>query len=210
MFAKLICESNSTESFASAVDRSLRSLDEFHIAGLPTNLRQLRGILSHPILRASDARTTFLAEHIDLITSNGALNSSSGSLALLSNRRRRSNSEERCTRFSGAQPGAPGLAVPDGEEGVPSPMAGTVIELSVEIGATVHAGATLMVISAMKMESAITAPCAGVITAIRPTGDQRDRRGGADRRDDRSSTACQRRRGRAARIWRRYLGAEAR
>ena len=30
-------------------------------------------------------------------------------------------------------------------------------------------GATLMVISAMKMESAITSPCAGVVTAIRPT-----------------------------------------
>jgi acetyl/propionyl-CoA carboxylase alpha subunit/acetyl-CoA carboxylase carboxyltransferase component len=169
MFAKLICESNSTGSFASAADRSLRSLDEFHIGGLPTNLRQLRGILSHPILRAGDARTTFLAEHIDLITSNGALNSSSGSLALLEQQAATLRGGKSAHAFSGAQPGAAGLPVRDGEEGVPSPMAGTVIELSAELGATVSAGATLMVISAMKMESAITAPCAGVVTAIRPT-----------------------------------------
>ena len=38
MFAKLICQSNSTDSLASALDRTLRALDEFHIAGLPTNL----------------------------------------------------------------------------------------------------------------------------------------------------------------------------
>ena len=169
MFAKLICESNSTRSFASAVDRTLRTLDEFHIVGLPTNLRQLRGILSHSIFRAGDARTTFLAEHIELINSNGALVSKSGSLALLEQQAATLRGGKSMQALSGAQPGAAGLAVPEGEEGVPSPMAGSVIERSVEVGATVSAGATLMVISAMKMESAITAPCPGVVSAIRPT-----------------------------------------
>jgi len=58
LLAKLICQSNSALSFASAVDRTLRALDEFHIAGLPTNLKQLRAILSHPNFRAGDARMT--------------------------------------------------------------------------------------------------------------------------------------------------------
>ena len=164
MFAKLICESNSTRSFASAVDRSLRALDEFQINGLPTNLGRLRRILSHPVLRAGDARTSFLSEHLDPSSSNGALVSNSGSLALLE--------QQAATLRGGRSLQAPvvsaGLSVPDGQEGVPSPIAGTVIQLPVEAGTTVAAGATLMVVSAMKMESAITAPCTGVVAAIHP------------------------------------------
>ena len=169
MFAKLICESNSTHSFASAIDRTLRALDEFQIGGLPTNLRQLRGILSHPVLRAGDARTTFLAEHPDLVTSSSALVSTSASLALLEQQSATLRGSITVRALSGAQTAAASLTVPDGEEGVPSPMAGALVELCVEAGATVEVGATLMVISAMKMESAITSPCAGVVTAIRPT-----------------------------------------
>src|SRR5205823_2092899 len=48
LFAKVIGSSNSTASFESAIDRTLRALDEFQVAGLPTNLPQLRAILSHP------------------------------------------------------------------------------------------------------------------------------------------------------------------
>jgi acetyl/propionyl-CoA carboxylase alpha subunit/acetyl-CoA carboxylase carboxyltransferase component len=169
MFAKLICESNSTRSFASAIDRALRALDEFHITGLPTNLRQLKAILSHPTLRAGDARTTFLAEHPNLLSSSDATVSSSASLALLEQQAATLRGGKSMQTLSGAQPEAASLPVPNGEEGVASPMTGAVVELTIEAGATVEAGATLMVISAMKMESAIAAPCAGVVTAIRPT-----------------------------------------
>ena len=55
LLAKVICSSSSSSSFASAVERTLRALDEFHIAGLPTNLAQLRAILAHPGFRAGDA-----------------------------------------------------------------------------------------------------------------------------------------------------------
>ena len=37
-------------------------LAEFHIAGVPTNLAQLRAILLHPAFRAGDARTSLLSE----------------------------------------------------------------------------------------------------------------------------------------------------
>jgi pyruvate carboxylase len=46
LLAKLIGQSNSTGTFESAVDRSLRALAEFHIGGVPTNVAQLRAILS--------------------------------------------------------------------------------------------------------------------------------------------------------------------
>ncbi len=51
MFAKLIGDSNSTGSFASALERTCAALDEFQIAGLPTNLAPLRAILARPEVR---------------------------------------------------------------------------------------------------------------------------------------------------------------
>ncbi len=62
LLAKLIGQSNSSGTFESAVDRSLRALTEFHIGGLPTNVAQLRAILSDASFRAGDARTSLLAE----------------------------------------------------------------------------------------------------------------------------------------------------
>ncbi len=48
LLAKLICQSGSSGCFDSAVDRTRRALDEFHIVGVPTNGDQLRAILAHP------------------------------------------------------------------------------------------------------------------------------------------------------------------
>ena len=62
LLAKLICQSGSSGTFDSAVDRLARALDEFHIVGVPTNGDQLRAILAHPEFRAGNARTTLLAE----------------------------------------------------------------------------------------------------------------------------------------------------
>ncbi len=168
MFAKLICQSNSTHSFASAIEHTLRALDEFHIAGLPTNLRQLRAVLSHPAVRAGDARTTFFSENSDLAAPTAAHASASGSLALLEQQATSIRGGKTALALNGAQPTSAGLTVSSGEEGVESPMGGAVIEILVEAGATVETGDTLMVISAMKMETAIIAPCAGLVTAISP------------------------------------------
>ncbi len=169
MFAKLICRSNSTHSFASALDRTLRALDEFHIAGLPTNLHQLRAILSHPAVRAGDARTSIFSEHPELAAPNGARVSATGSMALLEQQATALGGGKTAMTMARVQPASASLAVPNGEEGIESPMAGSIIEIHAKVGATVEAGATLMIISAMKMETAVTAPCAGVVTAIGPS-----------------------------------------
>ena len=165
MFAKLIGQSNSSHSLVSALDLTLRALDEFQIQGLPTNLGQLRAILANAHVRAGDARNfTLLAEHSELTTATGVGPAMSGPLALF---------EQQATALGGGRitPAiAPttSLSVPDGEEWVECPMPGAVIEVSVAPGATVAAGDTLMVVSAMKMETAVTAPCAGVVSAIAP------------------------------------------
>ena len=49
---------------------------------------------------------------------------------------------------------------------VNSPMPGTILKVNAEVGATVKAGDSIVVLEAMKMENDITAPKAGVVKTI--------------------------------------------
>lgn len=53
-----------------------------------------------------------------------------------------------------------------GDGGVASPIAGTVLEVKVKPGDRVAQNQELLVIEAMKMETAIAAPAAGVVSAV--------------------------------------------
>jgi acetyl/propionyl-CoA carboxylase alpha subunit/acetyl-CoA carboxylase carboxyltransferase component len=168
MFAKVIGRSNSSASLASAVARTKAALAEFHIAGLPTNLGQLQAILAEPSVAAGDARTTLLAEMPELASpTGGRMGKAEGALALLEQQ-----SGGSLRGRPAPPPVGPSLPVGDGEEGVEAPMGGGLIEVSAKVGATVTAGEPLMVISAMKMETSVTAPCAGTITALTEPGGQ--------------------------------------
>jgi acetyl/propionyl-CoA carboxylase alpha subunit/acetyl-CoA carboxylase carboxyltransferase component len=165
MFAKLICGSNSTGSYASAVERTLAALADFQIDGLPTNLGQLQAILQHRAVRAGEARTTLLAEQPDLLTAMPRVGAGEAHALL----------EQQASALTGGGPRAPvfaahgpSLTVDAGEAGVECPMTGSVVELTAARGAEVRAGDTLLVVSAMKMETAVTAPVAGVVTDIAP------------------------------------------
>ena len=167
LLAKVIGSSNSSASFVSAVDRTLRALDEFHIAGLPTNLPQLRAMLLHPRFRAGDARTTFLAEQPEIMSAS--FSNGSGPLGLLE--------QQAAAGTAGTGPGAissgatpaslmPPLEVGAGQRTVECPLDGIVVALSVSEGDAVAEGDTILVVSAMKMETMVAAPCSGVITAL--------------------------------------------
>jgi biotin carboxyl carrier protein/acetyl-CoA carboxylase beta subunit len=58
------------------------------------------------------------------------------------------------------------LEVADAEQGVVCPIAGSVVETCVRAGDSVAAGDAVLVVSAMKMETVITAPCAGTIARV--------------------------------------------
>ncbi len=62
----------------------------------------------------------------------------------------------------------PPAAAPVGgpSDGISSPIAGTVLELKCKPGDQVAAGQTLLLIEAMKMETAIAAPTAGKVKTI--------------------------------------------
>ncbi len=162
MFAKVIGASNSTGSLASALERTARALAEFQIDGLPTNLASLQAILARPELADGDARTTLLAEHPALTAQ--APSAASGARVLLGEQAAALNGG-RASIIQVLTPG-PSLEVHDGEAGVECPMGGAVVELTAQPGAVVAAGDTLLVVSAMKMETAVTAPCAGVVAEL--------------------------------------------
>ncbi|MGE0575237.1 MAG: carboxyl transferase domain-containing protein [Reyranella sp.] len=163
LLAKLICQSASSGTFESAVDRTRRALAEFHIAGVPTNLAQLDAILGHAAFRAGDARTTLLAEAPEL---GAAKPRPAGTLQFLD--------QQVAALGRGRGPGAglpppkPTLPVPAGHRGIECPHAGSVVAINVSDGQKVSAGDTLFVVTAMKMESSITAPCAGTVTSLAP------------------------------------------
>ncbi len=155
LLAKLICQSSSSGCFASAVDRTRRALDEFHIVGVPTNGDQLRAILAHPEFRAGNARTTLLAEAIEPAKAKtGAIQFLDQQVAGLGR-----------GRGAGAPPPRP-LPVPTGHEAIESPHAGSVVAINAREGSEVKAGDLLFVVSAMKMETSVAAPCSGTIATL--------------------------------------------
>ena len=59
-----------------------------------------------------------------------------------------------------------------GDAELVSPMPGSVVAVGVEDGATVDAGAVVVVVEAMKMEHSLTAPVDGVVELLVAVGDQ--------------------------------------
>ena len=65
----------------------------------------------------------------------------------------------------------PDTGVPEGCEAVTSPLASSVWKILVEPGQPVRAGDTLLILEAMKVEWAVTAPNNGVVEEIRTKPD---------------------------------------
>ena len=175
LLAKLICSSHSLgaraskaiderTSYAAAIRRTLRALDEFHIVGVPTNLPMLKGILSETSFQAGDARTTMLSENNEIAKLPGA----ASPIQNLLSRQAATLTSGRSTTPMMIEGTSTGLDVGADQKGVETPMAGSVIEVVAEEGAVVAAGDTVVVISAMKMETSVQAPCAGTIVEMQP------------------------------------------
>ncbi|MDX1382903.1 MAG: carboxyl transferase domain-containing protein [Thermoanaerobaculia bacterium] len=166
LLAKVIGRSGSAATLASALDRTRAALGEFHIEGVETNLASLRFLMSHPAVRSGDARTSLIAEIEDCGDSAVADDDGDAGPAALDLLRDQARG---VSRSRAAEPGAAspaGLAVADGLRGVATPLAGSVIELRVGAGTEVAAGEPILVLSAMKMETVVAAPCAGRLVEV--------------------------------------------
>jgi acetyl/propionyl-CoA carboxylase alpha subunit/acetyl-CoA carboxylase carboxyltransferase component len=163
LLAKVLGVSNSSRSFISAVDRTLRALEEFHLGGLPTNLADLRAILAHPQFRAGDARTSWLAS---ISPVKHGVPARHGPATFLDGLARVGAEAGRRVVTSEPERPAISLEVPAGLVAVESPLAGHLVEFVASEGARVAAGDTVLVVSAMKMETAVAAACAGTLIAL--------------------------------------------
>ncbi|PZP95046.1 MAG: carbamoyl-phosphate synthase large subunit [Variovorax paradoxus] len=157
LLAKLIVTSQSNH-FADAVRRLQRSLAEFRIAGVATNLDLLRALVARPDFAAQDVHTRhFEAIAPELLAAAAAI------------------AEAQQTRDAAlglGQATAPAAVVateqaaPAGLLAVRAPLSGRVVELSVAPGAHVQPGQTVAVLDAMKMEHSVAATASGRVLAV--------------------------------------------
>jgi acetyl/propionyl-CoA carboxylase alpha subunit len=161
LIAKLIVHGRSRSE---ALDALALALDETVVEGVTTNLPFLRWLVAHPVVRAGEATTAFLAEHPPL-----------SPLPL----RRAAAPFLAPWRLN--LPAPPPSPPPDvdleshrhgpvhGESAVTAPMPGTVIRVEVAADDAVLARQPLIVLEAMKMEIPVHSPFDGTVTAIHVT-----------------------------------------
>ena len=157
MIAKLVVWGADREQ---ARRRCLRALDEFHIEGVATTIAAHRLLLSSEAFVAG-THTTRTVEEGDLMGVLAADEAAQGRDVLMVAGR------PVALWHPGMAPSASG-AVHGGASGgdVVAPMQGTVLKVLVADGDHVAAGDPIVVIEAMKMETAVAAPVAGRVAGL--------------------------------------------
>jgi acetyl/propionyl-CoA carboxylase alpha subunit/acetyl-CoA carboxylase carboxyltransferase component len=175
LLAKVIVHTP-TGGVPGAVRKAQRALAEFAIDGVDTNITLLQGILTHPAVSNGRIDTQFIADHVaELLAGGGdqrrtpvgqapsATPSAVGSrvdpndpLAILT-----------LGRTADATASDPAeVEAPLGAVAVRAPMLGMVVAVSVQVGDTIRADQTLVVVEAMKLEHLVSAGFSGVVKGI--------------------------------------------
>jgi acetyl/propionyl-CoA carboxylase alpha subunit len=144
-----------------AVDRLAAALADTQVEGVTTNLPFLRWLVAHPAFRDGTPTTAFLTEH--------------PALSAVPLRRPAGPWAEPFRLNLPAPPPAPVPTVEHaleeqtaagGTQRLLAPMPGTVLRVLVATGDEVAARQPLVVLEAMKMETPVSAPFAGRVTAV--------------------------------------------
>lgn len=146
LVGKLICSAGGVapESFETARQLMLKSLDRFNIQGVANNIDAVERILSHSEFIANCVNTSFLADNPELLDPSKAKSQSKtehGAATKL-------YSEEKIT-FE-----------------LTPPMTGNILEVKKEAGDSVDVGEVVVVLSAMKIETEMVSPVKGVVREI--------------------------------------------
>jgi acetyl/propionyl-CoA carboxylase alpha subunit len=159
MIAKLIAHGDTR---ADALGRLGQALTETNVTGVTTNLPFLRWLVAHPVVRAGDTTTAFLAEHPPLSPSPLRAAPPPWSEPFRLNLPSPEPAPAPDVDAAAAEPHGPA-----GEQSaVTAPMPGTVIRLLVAAGDEVKARQPLVVLEAMKMETPLTSPYDAVVRTV--------------------------------------------
>jgi acetyl/propionyl-CoA carboxylase alpha subunit/acetyl-CoA carboxylase beta subunit len=141
-----------TARWGDVVAKAARSLREFRIGGVETNIAFLQAVLANPDFVVNRISTSFIDSRV---------------AALVEAARGATHPLFFAVGAEAPAPVAKGaVAGPTGSEPVPAPLQGTVIAIEVSEGDLVRAGQQIAVIESMKMEHLVTAPQGGKITGI--------------------------------------------
>jgi len=150
LLAKLIVHA---PDFGAALRRSQRALADCGIGGLATNLALLRALAERPELASQQVHTRWLEDALpELLDASEKIAIS----ACQSGAEGKKHSQHTAVLQAGEAP----------EGAILAPMPARLVQLSVQPGDTVPAGAELAVLEAMKMQHVLSAPHAGVVRAL--------------------------------------------
>src|SRR4051812_18110328 len=151
LLAKVIVHS-AGPNWSDVVQKATRTLREFRIAGVATNIPFLSAVLAHPDFIANRINTGFIDTHV------AALVHAANELAAPE----LSEAGDAVT-VSDAQEISAG---PAGSVAVPAPLQGTIVAIEVSEGDLVRSGQQIAVLESMKMEHLVTAPHGGKVIRI--------------------------------------------
>ena len=151
LLAKVIVHSAGGD-WGDVVQKAARTLREFRIGGVATNIPFLSAILSHADFAANHISTGFIDSHIaDLV---GAAENVETLLV------------EAAHSPTGPVEAASSAVPPAGSVPVPAPLQGTVVSIDVAEGDLVRPGQQVAVLESMKMEHLVNAPHGGKVTRV--------------------------------------------
>jgi len=161
LLAKLIV-SSAAPKFDAVVRRLQRSLAEFRIVGVATNLNLLRALVQRDDFLSQDVHTRHFEAVLPELAASAEAIAEAGRAqdALLG------GSARTLTAHTPRMPEAE-EQVDEGLVAIRAPLTGRVVEISVQLNDTVRPGQTVAVLDAMKMEHAIIADGAGRVVDLR-------------------------------------------
>jgi acetyl/propionyl-CoA carboxylase alpha subunit/acetyl-CoA carboxylase carboxyltransferase component len=151
LLAKVIVH-NLMPRWSDAVRKASRTLREFRIDGVETNISFLQAVLAHPDFVENRISTGFVDEHVAELVE--AAKAAARPLFFAADKAA-SASELRSVDFG-----------PAGSALIPAPLQGTVVAIDVGEGDLVRPGQQIAVIESMKMEHLVAAPHGGKVTKI--------------------------------------------
>ncbi|UPJ47155.1 biotin/lipoyl-binding protein [Bradyrhizobium sp. 200] len=155
LLAKVIVHSPGG-NWTDVVHKASRTLREFRVGGVATNIPFLAAILAHPDFAENRVSTAFIEAHVaDLVGEAKA----TAETALIESGVAADDGPP-MTEASVSGPG------PAGSEAVPAPLQGTIVAVNVSEGDLVRPGQQIAVLESMKMEHLVTAPHGGRVMKV--------------------------------------------